>query len=80
MESLSLREPKRITDLAEYAVDYIEIIRATPENDTCGALIDYAANFFTDVPITDRQVDALILMFVDRIYRLRRHLRSRTPL
>jgi hypothetical protein len=69
MESLSFREPKKITDLAEYAGDYIEFIRATPENDACGALVGYAANFFTDIPVTDRQLDALILMFVDRIYR-----------
>jgi hypothetical protein len=69
MESLSFREPKKITDLAEYAGDYIEFIRGTPENDACGALVDYAANFFRDVPVTDRQLDALILMFVDRIYR-----------
>ena len=39
MESLSFREPKKITDLAEYAGDYIEFIRATPENDACGALV-----------------------------------------
>jgi hypothetical protein len=69
MESLSFREPKKITDLAEYAGDYIEFIRRTPENDACGALVDYAANFFRDVPVTDRQLDALILMFVDRTYR-----------
>ena len=69
MESLSFRDPKKITDLAEYAGDYIDFIRATPENDACGILVNYAANFFTDIPVTDRQLDALILMFVDRIYR-----------
>ena len=68
MASPAFREPKRITDLAEYAADYIEFMRAVPENAACETLIDYAAGFFTDVPVTEYQLQSLAVMFVDRIY------------
>ena len=69
MPPLLFREPRKITDLAEYAGDYIEYMRATPQNSACDDLVRYAAGFFTDVPVTKTQLEALVLMFVDRIYR-----------
>jgi hypothetical protein len=69
MASAPFREPKKITDLAEFAGDYIEFMRATPQNSVCERLIDYAASFFTDVPVTTGQLQGLAVMVVDRIYR-----------
>lgn len=68
MSSPPFREPTRITDLAEYAADYIEFMRATPDNSACEALIEYAAGFFTHATVTGSQLELLALMFVDRVY------------
>lgn len=65
---MSFREPRTITDLAEFAGEYIEFSRAQPDQQVCERLIDYAALFFADVPITARQLDALMVMVVDRVY------------
>jgi hypothetical protein len=45
----------------------------------CDALIDYAANFFTDVAVSESQLQSLVLMFVDRIYRFASDLTVKDP-
>lgn len=69
MPTHDFRELLKITDLAEFAGDYIEFMRAVPENSACNALVGYAASFFTDIPVTSTQLHSLALMVVDRIYR-----------
>lgn len=62
--------PKRITDLAEFAADYIDVMRATPRGSTAADLITYAFAYFSDTQPSPRLLEALGLMFVDRLYRL----------
>jgi hypothetical protein len=69
MPDVAFRDPRKITDLAEFAGDYIEFMRATPQSSTCDFLVRYAADFFADVAVTEVQLKALTTMFVDRIYR-----------
>lgn len=66
---MNFREPRKITDLAEFADDYVEFMRAVPENSACDALVGYAASYFNDVAVSKAQLRILVLMFVDRIYR-----------
>jgi hypothetical protein len=63
------RGPRRITDLAELANEYIEYMRNNPHDDTTTKLVEYAALFFADVPLTTQQVQGLLTLIVDRLYR-----------
>ncbi len=69
MPNPKFRSPRRITDLAEFAGEYIEFMRAVPENSAPERLVQYAHDFFRDVAVDRRQLLALAVMVVDRIYR-----------
>lgn len=62
------REPRKVTDLAEFAGDYIDAMRQHGDDSACADLVDYAASFFADVQVTQHQLEALGVMFVDRLY------------
>lgn len=73
------RVPGRITDLAEYASDYIVFMRAVPENSVCDVLVEYARDYFRDVKPDPRALRALAAMVVDRMYRHAMTLVTRGP-
>lgn len=63
------RSPLKITDLSEFAGEYIELMSGQPDQKVTDRLIDYAFHFFRDMTLTDHQRRSLALMVVDRVYR-----------
>ena len=63
------RTPARITDLAEFAPEYIRFMRAVPDNSVCDVLIEYARDYFRHVKPDPRLLRSLSVMVVDRMYR-----------
>jgi hypothetical protein len=68
-ERPELRQPRRLTDLAEYAAEYITFMRAVPENSVCDVLVEYARDYIRDVKPGAQQLRTLAAMVIDRMYR-----------
>jgi hypothetical protein len=62
--------PRKITDLAEFAADYIDELRGAPAGGPRGQFLDYAYRYFSANHPSAALLEALTLMFVDRLYRL----------
>jgi hypothetical protein len=62
--------PRKISDLAEFAADYIAELRGSPAGASRGRFLTYAFDYFSDNAPSMRALEALGLMFVDRLYRL----------
>jgi hypothetical protein len=62
--------PRKISDLAEFAADYIADLRGMPTGGRRGRFLTYAYHYFSDNRPSMALLEALTLMFVDRLYRL----------
>jgi hypothetical protein len=70
MDSARGASPRKITDLAEFAADYIAELRGMPPDGPRGRFLEYAYHYFSDNRPSMALLEALGLMFVDRLYRL----------